>query len=165
MQLAWATLAVLPALVEDGRTRPLALLLRRRTTEMPDVPTIAETGQPWVDIHPWGGFVAHAGTPPELSASIGRELRKVVATPELVAAIDKLGMVALGSRAAEFAELLKTQPGSFGNGHQAGRPAGRGVSRLKTPSASRGAIRSGARAPSVRGRARRPCTCCGSPPR
>lgn len=113
VQLAWTTTPVVPALMKDGRTRPLALLMPRRTTAMPDVPTIAEAGQPLVDIHPWGGFVVHAGTPPELSEQIGRELRALIAQPELVAAIDKVGLVARGSSAAEFADLLKTQLGAF----------------------------------------------------
>lgn len=113
VQLAWATTPVLPALMKDNRTRPMALLMPRRTTAMPEVPTIAEAGQPLVDIHPWGGFVVHSATPPELVEQIGRELRTLIATPELVAAIDKVGLVARGSSATEFAELLRTQLGSF----------------------------------------------------
>lgn len=113
VQLAWTTTPVLPALMKDGKTRPLALLMPRRTTVMPDVPTIAEAGQPLVDIHPWGGFVVHAGTPPDLSDAIGRELRTLVDRPDVVAAIDKVGLVARGSSAAEFTELLKTQLGAF----------------------------------------------------
>lgn len=113
IHLAWATSAVLPALMKEGKSRPLAVLMPRRTSALPEVPTIAEAGQPLVDIHPWGGFVVHAATPPELSDVVGKELRSLIDRPELVAAIDKVGLVARGSSAAEFGELLKTQLAAF----------------------------------------------------
>lgn len=114
IHLVWATPAVIPALMKDGKARPLAVLLPQRHKSMPDVPTIAEAGFPLVDISPWGGFVVHAGTPREIVEVAGRELRAAIGNPALVAETDKTGLQTRGSSQEEFAALLAAQLKSFG---------------------------------------------------
>ncbi|MFN0187053.1 MAG: Bug family tripartite tricarboxylate transporter substrate binding protein [Aquabacterium sp.] len=114
VQLAWATPAVTAALMKDGKTRPLAVLMPARSPSMPDVPTIAEAGQPLVDISPWGGFVVHSATPRDISEVIGRELRAAISQPELVALVARSGLLARASGDAEFGVFLRDQVASFG---------------------------------------------------
>ncbi|MEJ8857853.1 tripartite tricarboxylate transporter substrate binding protein [Variovorax robiniae] len=113
--MSWATPAVTPALLKDGRTRPVAVLLPRRSNVMPEVPTISEAGYPLVDISPWGGFVAAAATPRPVIASLSRDLRQVIANPELVAQCDKYGLLAQASTPEEFGGFLKQQYVAWGN--------------------------------------------------
>ena len=114
IHVSWATPAVTPALLKDGRTRPVAVLLPRRSSAMPDVPTIAEAGYPLVDISPWGGFVAPAATPKSVVAALSRELRGAMANPDLVAKCDKYGLLVQGSTPEAFGEFLHQQFGSWG---------------------------------------------------
>ncbi|WP_213958091.1 MULTISPECIES: tripartite tricarboxylate transporter substrate binding protein [unclassified Variovorax] len=114
IQISWATPAVTPALLKDGRTRPVAVLLPRRSSVMPEVPTIAEAGYPLVDISPWGGFVAPAGMPKSVLAGLSRDLRAVIANPDFVAQCDKYGLLAQGSTPEEFGGFLRQQYVAWG---------------------------------------------------
>jgi tripartite-type tricarboxylate transporter receptor subunit TctC len=50
-------------LVAGGKLRPLAVAARQRLESHPLIPTLVEAGGPPVDMHPWAGLVARAGTP------------------------------------------------------------------------------------------------------
>ncbi len=115
IHMAWVTPAIIPALQKDNKARALAVLLPQRYRAMADVPTIAEAGYPLVDISPWGGFVVAAGTPRDLAEAAGKELRSVMALPELVAQADKVGLQVRASSQDEFAALLAAQHKAFGN--------------------------------------------------
>lgn len=71
--------AVLPP-VREGRLRALAVMTRKRSTALPDVPTIAEVGLPEAQFDRWSGIVAPRGTPQriveQLHGDIVRALRK-----------------------------------------------------------------------------------------
>jgi tripartite-type tricarboxylate transporter receptor subunit TctC len=64
--------------IRDGRTRALAITGEKRSTALPDVPTVTEAGFPELLVHGWQGVFVPAGTPAaivdRLSAEIGRAL-------------------------------------------------------------------------------------------
>ena len=68
-----AMFTVMP-LIKAGRLRPLAVAARRRLAEYPDLPTVAEAGGPMVEMRPWAGLVARAGTPAPLLEQIHRDV-------------------------------------------------------------------------------------------
>ncbi|HOB94899.1 MAG TPA: tripartite tricarboxylate transporter substrate binding protein [Aquabacterium sp.] len=113
VQLMWASPAVMPALAKDGKFRPVAVLLPERSAAFPDVPTIAEAGQPLVNVVPWGGFVLPGGTPPDVAAAVGKTLREAIAHPDLKAPAEKAGLTLQASSADDMAKLIQSQIGAF----------------------------------------------------
>jgi len=63
MDIIFDSLAALTPLIRDGKIRALVSLGVKRTAELPDVPTMAESGLPDLRVITWNGFAAPAGTP------------------------------------------------------------------------------------------------------
>ncbi|WP_144634252.1 Bug family tripartite tricarboxylate transporter substrate binding protein [Bordetella genomosp. 13] len=78
-------------LVSGGKLRYLAVASKARVSLLPDVPTLAEAGVPGVAADNLFGFVAPKGTPPEAVRTLSRALRKVLAQPDLKAALAQQG--------------------------------------------------------------------------
>ena len=112
VQAMFVTPAVLPQLL-DRKFRLLAVLLPQRTRAFPDVPTIAEAGQPLVDILPWGALLAPARLPREFAERVSREFGGVMRRPDVVEQYDKLGLLPIASSPDECATLVRTQLGVF----------------------------------------------------
>jgi len=113
VQMMWASPTVMPALMKDGKFRPLAVLLPARSSSFPDVPTIAEAGMPLVNVVPWGGFVVPAGTPPDMAAAVARALREAIAHPDLRGPAEKAGLTLQPGSAEDLGRLIQAQLGAF----------------------------------------------------
>ena len=113
VQLFWATPAVTPQLMKDGKCRPVAVLLPQRSPAMPDVPTIAEAGQPLVDISPWGGMFAPAKTPKDIVDRLSKELRAAMLKPDLIETMNKFALIMRGSSPEELGQFTKAQLDAF----------------------------------------------------
>lgn len=114
VHLMWSSPAVMPALLKDGLFRPLAVLLPERSTQYPDVPTIAEAGMPLVNVVPWGGFVVPASVPAPVAAAAAKALREAIAHPDLRAPADKAGLALRPGPPEAFAQLIQAQLGAYG---------------------------------------------------
>ncbi len=114
VHMMWASPSVMPALLKDGKFRPLAVLLPERSPAMPDIPTIGEAGMPLVNVVPWGGFVVPAATPKEVSAAFAKALREAIALPEMRAPAEKAGLVLRPGTSEAFARLLVEQLAAYG---------------------------------------------------
>jgi tripartite-type tricarboxylate transporter receptor subunit TctC len=79
------------ALLQRGRLRALAVAARTRIKEAPELPTLAEAGAPDVEMRPWAGLVALAGTPPALLRQLHRDLVAAIEHPEVRERITALG--------------------------------------------------------------------------
>jgi len=71
--------------------RGLAVTGPARVAALPEVPTVAESGVPGVDIVSWYGLFAPAGTPPSIVARIERDLARVLEAPDVRARLVSLG--------------------------------------------------------------------------
>lgn len=69
--------------VQGGRLRALAVTSPQRLPQLPDVPTIAESGFPGFDVQSWFSIVAPAGTPKAVIKRLNTELNRALAQPEL----------------------------------------------------------------------------------
>jgi len=78
-------------LMASGRLRPLAVAARHRLGSHPSIPTVVEAGGPPVEMHPWAGLVALAGTPAPVLAQLQTDLQAALAAPELRARTDQAG--------------------------------------------------------------------------
>ncbi|HYF08470.1 MAG TPA: tripartite tricarboxylate transporter substrate binding protein, partial [Acetobacteraceae bacterium] len=100
--------------IAAGTLRALAVSGARRAPALPDVPTIAESGLPGFDVRVWQGLLAPAGTPPDILATLAREVRAALATPALQERMAALGVEAIGSTPAEFAAFLAADLARWG---------------------------------------------------
>ena len=79
----------------------------KRSTVLPDVPTIAEAGVPGYELTIWLGIMAPAGTPKAVVDKLNAEINKIISRPDVKAAWDKQGAVALVMSPAEFDAYLR----------------------------------------------------------
>ena len=82
------------ALIKAGKLRPLAVTSAQRSSALPDVPTIAESGVPGFEASSWFGLLAPAGTPKDVVAKINGEVAKWLATPEAKEKLASQGAIA-----------------------------------------------------------------------
>jgi len=99
--------AVAPA-VQAGRLQALAVTTARRSAALPDVPTVAESGLPGYDVSIWTGFVAPAGTPPEVVERLNAALKQALAAPEVKEKLAQLGMDPGVADSGELARMIDT---------------------------------------------------------
>ena len=69
--------------VQAGKLRPIAVTSAQRSSFLPDVPTIAESGYPGFDIQSWFALVAPAGTPAPVIKKLNGALNKALNSPEV----------------------------------------------------------------------------------
>jgi tripartite-type tricarboxylate transporter receptor subunit TctC len=95
--------------VKGGRMRALAITSARRSAAMPDVPTVAEQGYPGLEVSPWYGFMAPAGTPRPILEKLNAEINKVLALPDVKAIFEAQGVEVIGGSLQDFDRYLKAQ--------------------------------------------------------
>ena len=95
----------IPNLIEQfraGKLIPLAVTTKERVSELPDVPTLAESGLPNIEIGSWYGLWGPAGMPRDAVSVLDREIAKGMRTPQVVDRLVGQGLVPVGSNAADF---------------------------------------------------------------
>jgi tripartite-type tricarboxylate transporter receptor subunit TctC len=93
--------------IKAGKLRALAVTSAKRSSSLPEVPTIAESGFKDFDVSTWYGLFMPAGTPKEVVATMHDEVNKLLATPQMKAAIVAQGAEPQTMSAEQFGELLK----------------------------------------------------------
>jgi tripartite-type tricarboxylate transporter receptor subunit TctC len=95
--------------IKAGRLRLLAVSSAKRSPQLPDVPTIAESGVPGYEFITWFGMLAPAATPRDIVARLQSVVAQVVNTPETKAQFEKLGYDAVASTPTEFAAHIRAE--------------------------------------------------------
>lgn len=103
-----AAISTIP-FVKSGKLRALAIADSTRSSEMPDLPTIAESGVPGYQATIWSGMLAPAGTPSPIVERLNREVVKIVRAPEFRARLLQLGAESVGSTSAEWGAFLRAE--------------------------------------------------------
>ena len=93
--------------VNSGKLRVLAVVSPQRVKELPSVPTMAEIGYPQVDASVWFGFLAPAGTPPEIVDRLNSEINRILKSPEVVKRFNASGAIALGGSPQDFDRFIR----------------------------------------------------------
>ena len=88
---------------------PLAVTSARRSSKLPDVPTVAEQGVPGFESVAWWGVVAPAGTPPAIITRLNEELVKALKTAEVAEKLSAQGMDIVGSKPEALQNFLQTE--------------------------------------------------------
>jgi len=103
--------AMTPAtqLVKTGKLRGLAVTTKKRSSALPEVPTLAEAGITGQDSETMQGVFVPKGTPQPIVDTLQREIAAIVATPDVKAKMIPLGFEPEGSSSAEFADYVKAE--------------------------------------------------------
>ena len=82
--------------IDSKRMRPLAVTTSIRSKELPDVPTLAESGYPGFEAPAWWAVLAPAKTPPDILKRMNDALNKVLKNPEIAKKLDAQGIDVVG---------------------------------------------------------------------
>lgn len=100
--------------IRSGKVRPLAVLSQKRSSAVPDLPTVAEAGLPGAEAVSWFGLLTTAGTPKEVVDKLNREIVAVIRKPEVQARMADVGAEAVGSSPEEFGKLIRSERDKWG---------------------------------------------------
>ena len=95
--------------IKAGKLRALAVTGDKRSPQLPDVPTVMESGVPGYEAYVWMGLLAPKGTPAPIVDRLHRELMQVLATSEVKAYMATAGIEIVGSTPAEFGRFFRTE--------------------------------------------------------
>lgn len=100
--------------IKQGKLRALAVTSEKRVDDLPDVPTIDESGYKGFDAVTWFGFLAPAGTPKDVVVRLNTAFNKALAMPELRKKLGDEGADAAGGTPEQFATLIKDDSARWG---------------------------------------------------
>ena len=92
--------------IEGGALRALAVSSGKRYAPLPDVPTAAESGVPGYDVSTWFGLMTTGGTPVSAVERLNKEVRDILAQPEVREKLARLGVEAKSDTPQEFAQYI-----------------------------------------------------------
>jgi tripartite-type tricarboxylate transporter receptor subunit TctC len=95
--------------VKTGRLRALAVTSVKRAPQVPDVPTVMESGFPDFEVTVWQGYAVPRGTPQPIVAKIHAAMMKALASPELEKRFFDAGVSAAPQTPAEFVQFVKAE--------------------------------------------------------
>jgi tripartite-type tricarboxylate transporter receptor subunit TctC len=109
IQLMFDTLGTALPPIKAGLLRPLAVSSAQRVADLPDVPTLAESGYPDYRVSVWYGVAARASVPDEVAETISASLARGLDDETFRTVLDKAGFPALHSKSqAEIKDFIET---------------------------------------------------------
>jgi len=94
--------------IQSGHLRPIGVTGTRRSDELPNVPTIAET-VPGYELYLWFGLAAPTGTPTDVVTKLNAEVARVLRLPDVRSRFTGLGAEVAGNSSEEFAAYIKAE--------------------------------------------------------
>ncbi|HEX2827372.1 MAG TPA: tripartite tricarboxylate transporter substrate binding protein [Burkholderiales bacterium] len=95
--------------IQAGRLRPLAITSASRISQLPDVPTMQESGIPGYEVNSWYGLCAPAGTPAALLDRMNAELNSILAMPDIRHRFDELVVIGPPTTRDEFDRFIRAE--------------------------------------------------------
>jgi tripartite-type tricarboxylate transporter receptor subunit TctC len=95
--------------VREGKLVALGVSSSKRSSALPNVPTIAESGLAGFDYNLWVGVFAPAGTPPDIVDKINRDVNRVLREPEVKERLAALGAEAMPMTPVEFDKFVRAE--------------------------------------------------------
>ena len=95
--------------IDNKRLRPLAVTTSKRAPELPDVPTVAESGFAGFNAPAWWAVLAPSKTPPDILRRMNEELNKVLQNPEVAAKLSGQGIAIVGGSSDSARVFIEKQ--------------------------------------------------------
>lgn len=109
VELYMSSVPTLLGQIKQGKLRPLAVTSAKRVDDLPNVPTINESGYKGFDAVTWFGLLAPAGTPRDVIARLNTEFNKALAVAELRKKLGDEGADPAGGTPEQFAALIRDE--------------------------------------------------------
>jgi len=101
--------------IKTGKLVALAIASPKRSPQLPEVPTVAESGLPGFDVTSWYGIVTRAGTPPAIVHKIQRDMADALQQEDVRAKLAGLGLEPVGSTPEAFDAMIKSETKKWGD--------------------------------------------------
>lgn len=108
VDIAWQNSGSMLPIVREGKLRGLAVTSLERSPNIPELPTLAESGFPGFEATSWFALVAPAGTPEPVVAKVHRETLNVLKDPDMRAKLAQLGLDPVGNSPAELGAIIRS---------------------------------------------------------
>ncbi len=95
--------------IDNKKLRPLVVTTSKRSPDLPDVPTVAESGYAGFEAPAWWAMVASAKTPPEIVRRMNEEINKILKNAEVAKKLDQQGIDIVGGTSAQAKTFIDAQ--------------------------------------------------------
>ncbi len=100
--------------IQSGKLRALAVPVPQRLPQLPEVPSVAESGFPGFEVRGWFAVMATKGTPAPIIRRLNAAINQVMAEPEAAAKLAEQGMAPLQSSTEEFIRIARAEREKWG---------------------------------------------------
>jgi tripartite-type tricarboxylate transporter receptor subunit TctC len=87
----------------------LAVASPKRNPQLPDVPTVAESGYPGFDVTSWYGTVVRSGTPQAIVDKVQRDMAEALQMPDVRSKLEAAGLEPVGNSPREFGARIQEE--------------------------------------------------------
>lgn len=112
--MLFATIPTVLQQVKTGKLRALAVTSRERAGELPQVPTMIESGVKDYEVQIWIGVLAPHGTPPRYIQKLNNAIKRAITSPDLGGRLRAGGYNLIGNSPSEMAAVIKTESARWG---------------------------------------------------
>ena len=114
VQLAVGSIYLMKQHIDTGRVVPLVVTSPKRSKDLPNVPTISESGFPGFDAPAWWGVIAPVKTTPEIVTKMNQALVAVLNQPDIAKKLNDQGIDIIAGGPEVFTPFLKKQMNTWG---------------------------------------------------
>jgi len=114
IQLAVGSIYLMKQHIDSGRVIPLVVTSPKRSKDLPNVPTISESGFPGFDAPAWWGVIAPVKTPPEIITKMNQAIIAVLNQPDIAKKLDDQGITIVAGGPEVFNPFLRKQMNTWG---------------------------------------------------
>ena len=115
VQMMFAGISTVLPHINAGKLVPIAIASQKRNRELPNVPTLIESGLAGFDVTSWYGIVTRAGTPPAIVRKLQRDMAEALATEDVKTKLAGLGLEPVGNTPEAFDALIKAESRKWGD--------------------------------------------------
>jgi len=107
VDMSFDTITPVIQFIRAGKLRPLAVTTAKRSSSLPDVPTLAESGLKDFDQGTWFGVLAPKGTPKDIIQKLNTEMTKIIQSPEFRKRMEEIGAEPVGNTPDQMASQIR----------------------------------------------------------
>lgn len=114
VHMSFDTITPVLSHIKAGKLRPLAVTTATRSSVLPDVPTLDESGLKGFDQGTWFGVLAPAATPKDIVSRLNTEIVKIIKAPEFAKKLQEMGAEPVGDTQEQMAAQIKADTERYG---------------------------------------------------
>jgi tripartite-type tricarboxylate transporter receptor subunit TctC len=114
MSMQFSSVASLQPNIKSGKLRALGVTTTRRSSLLPEVPTVSEAGLPGFEMLSWYGLLAPAATPKAIVSRLNTETIKALGAPDVKSVVANQGSEVMSGSPEQFADHIKAEIARIG---------------------------------------------------